>query len=74
MAVRSHAVVVNLVQGLSEVNFFHFSGFFSLFLCVVFVQSLTGDREVDDREYELKQLLEGERFTPLFKVRVCVQE
>lgn len=29
---------------------------------------MTGDREVDDREYELKQLMEGERFTPLFKV------
>ncbi|CAB1098647.1 unnamed protein product [Ectocarpus sp. CCAP 1310/34] len=33
-------------------------------------KSLTGDREVDDREYELKQLIEGERFTPLFKVGV----
>ncbi|CAM9702298.1 unnamed protein product [Ectocarpus sp. 4 AP-2014] len=33
-------------------------------------KSLTGDREVDDREYELKQLMEGERFTPLFKVGV----
>ncbi|CAM9922029.1 unnamed protein product [Scytosiphon promiscuus] len=33
-------------------------------------KSLTGDREVDDREYELKNLLEGERFTPLFKVGV----
>ena len=31
---------------------------------------MTGDREIDDREYELKQLMEGERFTPLFKVRV----
>lgn len=32
------------------------------------VQTLTGDQEVDDRDYELKQLMEGERFTPLFKV------
>lgn len=35
-------------------------------------QSLTGDREIDDRDYDLKQLMEGERFTPLFKVRVPV--
>lgn len=26
---------------------------------------------MDDRDYELKQVLEGERFTPLFKVRSC---
>lgn len=46
----------------------------SLFaLLVVAVQSLTGDREVDDREYELKNLLEGERFTPLFKVRLAAR-
>lgn len=33
---------------------------------------MTGDREVDDREFELKELMEGERFTPLFKV--CVHD
>ncbi|CAM9892090.1 unnamed protein product [Ascophyllum nodosum] len=33
-------------------------------------KNLTGDREIDDREFELTQLLEGERFTPLFKVGV----
>lgn len=42
--------------------------FFFSSVCVHGEQSLTGDREVDDREYELKQLMEGERFTPLFKV------
>lgn len=36
-------------------------------------QNLTGDREIDDREFELQQVLEGERFTPLFKVGICLR-
>lgn len=36
------------------------------------LQSKIGDPEIDDRAYELKELMEGERFTPLFKVRMLV--
>lgn len=31
-------------------------------------KSKVGDPEIDDRAYELRVLLEGERLTPLFKV------
>lgn len=36
------------------------------------MQSKIGDPEYDDRAFELKLVYEGERFTPLFKVRAIV--